>query len=118
MILIYLRPLDRFQLRLGYVVAVSIAHQGTCLRISSLFIILYIIRLIRRMDILEGCMVGGLSSMSLKTLRSMGMMRHTHIARGLTTMYDDLQILLLLLNMAHLLPDYSFHFTSISLCFL
>lgn len=76
--------LEGFELHSGYKVAVSIAHQGTDLRIGALFIIPYITRLVRGMCILEGTdnmrMVGGVASMSLETLRSMGMLQSVHTA--------------------------------------
>lgn len=51
---ILLSILDRFQLYLGYEVAIFIAHKGTNPRIGSIFVNPYITRLIKGMAILEG----------------------------------------------------------------
>lgn len=47
-----LSMLDKFQLRLGYEVNVSMAHQGTDPHIGTLFVSPYITRLVRGMGIL------------------------------------------------------------------
>lgn len=46
--------LDKFELNLGYEVAIYIAHQVTNPLIGSLFVNPYITRLVRGMGILEG----------------------------------------------------------------
>lgn len=78
--------IDRVEIHLGYEVGVSIVHQGTNPRIGSLFISSYITQLIRGMHILEGTnqmkVVGGVTFITLTTLRSIGMLQCMHIARG------------------------------------
>lgn len=70
--------LDGFEQHLGYKVAVSIVHQEIDPRISFLFVGPYITRLVRGIGILEVTnrmrVVGKVISMSLDTLRLMGML--------------------------------------------
>lgn len=77
--------LDVFEVHFGYKVVVSIAHQGTNPRISSLFVGPYITRLVKGMGILEGIgkmrMVGAVASISLETPRSMGALQHVYTAQ-------------------------------------
>lgn len=77
---------DAFHLHLGYVVAVSIAHQGTTPRIGALFVSSYITSAIRHMGHLKGIdrmmIVGGFAVMSLEILRLMGMLQRVYSARG------------------------------------
>lgn len=81
-----LSMVDGFHLYLDYEVAISISHQGTDPRINTLFVGPYITRLVRRLGILEGAnkirIVGGVASMTLEILRSMGILQCVQTPRG------------------------------------
>lgn len=81
-----LSMLDGFQMHLGCEAAVSIAHQGIDPWTWSLFVSLYITRLIQGISILEGTnrirVICGVAPISIETLRSMCMLQSVRTTRG------------------------------------